>query len=59
MASVAEDVVVARDGKEVNGAYLINRTIRNKLCLRTRRRKGVGKVKRCLLYQPRRLIFLW
>jgi hypothetical protein len=33
--------------------------IRNKLCIRTRRRKGVGKVKRCLLYQPRRMIFFW
>jgi hypothetical protein len=28
---------------------LMKRTIRNKLCLRTRRRKGVGKVKCCLL----------
>jgi hypothetical protein len=35
------------------------RTIRNKLCLRTRRRKGVEKVKCCLLLQPRRLMFLW
>jgi hypothetical protein len=52
-------VVVARDGKEVKGDYLIKRTIRNKLYLRTKRRKGVGKVKHCLLYQPRRLIFLW
>jgi hypothetical protein len=36
-------VVGARDGKEVKGAYLIKRTRRNNLCLRTRRRKGVGK----------------
>jgi hypothetical protein len=35
------------------------RTIRNILCLRTRRRKGVGKLKCRLLFQPRRLIFLW
>jgi hypothetical protein len=35
------------------------RTSRNKLCLRTMRRKEVGKVKHCLLHQPRRLIFLW
>jgi hypothetical protein len=53
------DVVVARDEKEVKGAYLITRTIRNKLCLRIRRRKEVGKVKCCLLFQPRRLIFFW
>ncbi len=36
--------VLTRDGKEVKGAYLIKRTIRNKLCLTTRQRKGVGKV---------------
>jgi hypothetical protein len=39
------DVVVARDGKEVKGAYIIKRTIRNKLCLRTTRGKGVQKRK--------------
>jgi hypothetical protein len=26
---------------------------------KTRRRKGVGKVKHCLIFQPRRLIFFW
>ncbi len=40
-------------------SLLIKRTSRNKLGLRTTRRKGVGKVKCCLLHQPRRLIFLW
>jgi hypothetical protein len=45
-------VVVARDGKEVNRAYLIKMTIRNKLCLRTRRRKGVGKVNAASCSRP-------
>jgi hypothetical protein len=36
-------VVVARDGKEVKGAYVISRTSRNKLCLKTKRGKGIGK----------------
>ncbi len=33
-------VELARDGKEVKGAYQIKRTIRGKLCLTTRERKG-------------------
>ena len=37
-------VELARDGKEVKGAYQIKRTIREKLCLTTRERKGEGKV---------------
>jgi hypothetical protein len=39
-------VELARDGKEVKGAYQIKRTIRGKLCLTTRERKGEGKVNR-------------
>jgi hypothetical protein len=39
-------VELARDGKEVKGAYQIKMTIREKLCLMTRERKGEGKVNR-------------
>ncbi len=43
--SCRRDVVVARDGNEVKGAYLIKRTSRNKLCPMTKRRKGFRKSK--------------
>jgi hypothetical protein len=36
-------VELARDGKEVKGAYQIKRIIREQRCLTTRERKGEGK----------------
>jgi hypothetical protein len=36
-------VVLARNGKEVKGAYRIKRIIREQWCLTTRERKGEGK----------------
>jgi hypothetical protein len=50
-------VVVARDGKEVKGAYQKKDT--QEQTLFKNKQKKLGKLKRCLLFQPRRLIFLW
>jgi hypothetical protein len=52
-------VELARDEKEVKGAYRIKRIIRDQWCLTTREIKGEGKGNCLLRFQARMLKFLW